>query len=122
MRRIEQRELLVIDEGDFYEVENSRGIHYIPFEGESGQSNPSRVLLDHFGIGEVELEDTEPFQYESVFETLEGAQKELLQLLESQQESEEDEDLCSRCDIRPASKNGLCASCIKVVQSLKGVV
>jgi hypothetical protein len=120
MKRILHRDGLVIDQGDFYEVEDSGGLFFVAFKGELGQSDPRRVLLDHFGVGEVDSPDEEPFRYEALFETLPKAQKDLISKCEAQA-SEEDEELCSRCESRPILKDDLCAPCHKMVSSLKGV-
>lgn len=120
MQRLEQCDSLVLDQGDFYEVENSLGLYYIPFRGEAGQHDAKRILVDYFGIGVIFDEDTEPDQYESVFETLGEARKALLERINAKPDEEEYEDLCSRCESRPIVDNELCSQCIRVLESLKG--
>jgi hypothetical protein len=116
MKRVEQRGQLVLDEGDFYEVENSLGLHYIPFVGEAGQSDPRRVLLDHFAVGELDYGETNCDQYFVAFESLTEAKADLVSRKES--ETSEDDEMCARCERRPSTKGDFCAKCIETMEGI----
>jgi hypothetical protein len=120
MKRIEMRGYVVLDRGDFYEVENASGTFYIPFDGEAGQTNPSRVLVDAFGIGEIDSGAMEPDRYDAVFFNLKDAKKALADRPVQERPKEADGGLCQRCDTRLATENGLCPPCSGILVTVKG--
>ena len=109
-----------MDQGDFYEVENSSGTFYVPFEGEAGQTDTKRILVDCFGIGEIDSGAVDPDRYEAVFFKAGDAEKSLLARPEEQKVPETDSDLCQRCDTRLATENGLCPPCSGILMTIKG--
>jgi hypothetical protein len=116
LKRLDQRGQWVLDEGDFYEVETSRGLHYSPFVGEAGQSNPLRVCLESFGVGELDFGENECERYFAVFDTFGAAQADFVS--RSQQVPSEDDELCARCERRPSTKGDFCDSCAAVMEGI----
>jgi hypothetical protein len=114
MKRLERRGQLVLDEGDFYEIENSVSKYYIPFIGEAGQSNPVRVVLNHLGVGCTDYGEEGCDKYFAVFETLKEAQEFLS--TRSEQASLEEVELCARCERRPPTKGDFCDRCAATLE------
>jgi hypothetical protein len=116
VKRLDQRGQWVLDEGDFYEVESSQGLHYVPFVGEAGQSNPLRVCLEHFAIGELDFGEVECERYFAAFYAFEAAQADFVSRAE--QVASEDDELCARCERRQATKGDFCDSCAAAMEGV----
>jgi hypothetical protein len=116
VKRLDQRGQWVLDEGDFYKAETSQGLHYTHFVGERGQSNPLKVHLECFGVGEVDFGENDCDRYSAVFDTFEAAQADFVS--RSQQETSEEVELCARCERRPPTKGDFCNSCAAMMEGV----